>query len=161
MRAKLIYEKFTKNSDPIEDMDIGNPEKALFPEFVKELEALDISVEWGKDNYMGPGFWWFEIDLSDADDDYELRGEELPRVQLSYATDKAAKEEEEEDEDCEGGWALYNEDGDDELTPITHDTKLIIKTLLNIKYKNKKYVITKIQDLQETLAKLQNAIKFM
>lgn len=154
MKAKKVFEKFTEDSDPIKDMGIGNPEKSIFPALKKELAKYDIDVYGIDEDFnMGEGFWNIDVNLSSEEyEDYDIG------VQLSYATNKAAKEN---DEDWEGGFALYNETGDELLTPITHDIKPIVKKLVKIKYGNKFDISQKIKRLKKELSVLENIHKIL
>ena len=151
MRAKLINEKFTEDSDPIHDMGIGDPEKTILPLLVRELAKYDIEAEWEADDLHGEGFWYFsEIDLFDEEEKY------FNDVQLSYATDKVAKEE-----DREGGFSLYNDDSNKLLTKITHDIRPIVKKLIQLKYGNKKIIFNKIKKLENKINLLKNVEKLL
>jgi len=152
MRARLIIEKFTEHSDPLKDMGIGNPEKMLFPTLKNALKRFGIVLEWHKDHNMGEGFWYFTVDFGILDDD---RLDSEIDVQLSYATDKAIEESE---EDWESGFGMTNDDGDEELIPYTHDVNVVIKALVKRKYGSKKDLDKQIVKLQSQIQKLQNII---
>jgi len=154
MQARLIIETFSEDSDPIKDMGIGNPEKSILPQLIKELKKLDIEANWSKDHNMGDGFWYINVDLTDNDDD----NADTSVVGLTYATDEAAKEE---GEDWSGGFILTNEEGDLELTPPTHDIKPIIREILKVKYAGKKSLRDKIQKLEKLTKKLKNIYNLM
>jgi hypothetical protein len=151
MRAKFIYEKFTDdNSDPIKDMGIGNPEKTILPMLVKELAKYDIDVIFEKDTNLGKGFWYAQtVEFNLDDDDY------YPEVQLDYATDEAAEEEE-----WKGGFHLCYDDGDEILEP-THDIQKVFKALLKIKYGSKKEIDKIIKITEKKLNILKNVKKVL
>jgi hypothetical protein len=140
MRARLITEKFTEESDPVTDMGIGlkNNPKVLLPMVVKELKKYGIKAEFEVSQEWGRGFYDLYIEGNDEDEDMD--------VQFYYATDAAAKTE-----GWKGGFSLADSNGSD-LCKISHDPWVPIKTLLKMKYGNKakisKYIIQTEKKLQ-------------
>ena len=153
MRARVVNEKFTEKSDPIQDLGIGNPEKSLFPLLKKELKKYNIDIEWHKDYHIGDGFWYFNVEFNDEDEPTAAQD-----VQMSYGTDEAAAAQ---DEDWQGGFVITDEDGEEYLMEYTHDYKKVIKTLVKEKFGSKAEVIKRARVLQKNLQKLQNVLNVL
>jgi len=156
MKAKLINEKFTEKSDPVKDMNIGDPEKSLFPILKKELKKYGIYIDWHKDWNMGEGFWYFTVEFNLDNSDQRVDSE--IEVQMSYATDEAIEASE---EDWSSGFGLTDADGSEELLDYTHDINQVVKTLVKRKFGSKKEVLQYAKLLQKQLQKIQDILKVL
>jgi hypothetical protein len=149
MHARLINEKFTEQSDPIQDMGLGlkNNPKILLPMVIKKLKEFGINAEVKKSFEFGNGH--YEIYVNGNSDD------EVLEVQYFYSTDKAAHEE-----GWKGGFAL-SDDGGADLCKVSHDPMVSIKVLLKRKYGTKAKIAKYIDKAEKKIAFLKEVEKII
>lgn len=150
-----INEKFTQESDPIKDMNMGDPEKALFPLLKKELEPFKINIWWRE---LGEGQWEIEISPNyDVMDEYYNSFEYInlyyflnDDVARQYAEYYFEDVEEDEGDYFKSGFNLTSEDESYIIDP-TSDYKKIARALIKINYGARSEIKTKIQKLQDSI----------
>jgi len=146
---EYINEKFTQESDPIQDLGIGlkNNPKILLPIVCKELKKYGIIAEWESSYEFGPGHYDIYIEGNDTDEDMD--------VQYFYSTDAAAHEE-----GWKGGFSLANDEGIN-LCKISHDRMISEKALIKRKFGNKSNINKEIKKLENQLQILKEVEKIV
>jgi len=149
MRARLIIEKFTEESDPITDMGVGlkNNPKILLPMVIKELKKYGINVRWEKSYEFGAGHFDLVVEGNSDNDKMD--------VQYFYSTDAAAHEE-----GWKGGFSLADDGGTD-LCKVSHDPYVSIKTLLKRKYGTIKQIAAKIEKIKNNIIIAEKNIEML
>jgi hypothetical protein len=166
MRACFVNEEFIQDSDPISDMDIGNPEKSLFPLLKEKLNHFNISIySISKDESIASkGYWTMFLEDNDLDDE---EAEDDEGIQVIYITDEAAKEAIANDpyeNSCfekGGGFYVWDNNSEDFIMKPSYDYNKVVSAILKRRCGNKNNVEKHIKKLEKDIQKLREIQKYL